>query len=145
MAFIPRPLKQLFSGNEGLGALKQRAEDNEALLHLVKSRLPDPLCDHCIGASLHHQILQLVVDSPVWNTRLRFLQGTLFQALALTDIRATGLKVITRPMETAVKERPPRTAQHLSSENARILKESAANIKNEALQQAMVRLASRFL
>lgn len=145
MAYAPKPLIRLLSSSEGLRALKHRSEDNEALLHLIKSRLPDPLCDHCIGASLQGETLQLLVDSSTWNTRLRFLQGSLFQALALTGARVSGLKVITRPRETTIADRPPRTAQGLSPENARILKESATGIKDAGLRQAMERFASRFL
>lgn len=137
-----RRISQLLASSPDLKRLRQEAQENESLLHLVKSRLPDPLCDHCIAASLDGATLQLMVDSPAWNTRLRYLQGNLIQALAQADLAIRGLKVITRglnpPAETA---REPRTAQSLCMENAALIRQTAASIRDEGLRQALERIA----
>lgn len=144
MAFIPKPFFRLFSTNADLRALKQRAEEQESLLHLVKSRLPDPLCDHCTGANLAGDTLQLIVDSPVWNTKMRYMQGSLIKALAQADIKISGIKVITRTQEFPSQQRAPRLAQGLSQTNAEVILENASAVKDQQLRHALIKLASRF-
>lgn len=137
-----RRISQLLASSPDLKRLKQEAQDNESLLHLVKSRLPDPLCDHCIAASLNGGTLQLMVDSPAWNTRLRYMQASLLQTLAQAGLAIQGLKVITRylhpPTEPA---RVPRIAQGLCTENAELIRQTAAGIEDEGLRQALERIA----
>lgn len=141
MASRPRSFSQLFSNNAELRKLQARAGENESLLHLVKSRLPDPVCDHCIAASLDGAVLQLIVDSPAWNTRLRFMQGTLVQTLEQAGMSIRQLKIITRSPDRPESPRTPRIAQALCEENAELIRQTAACIKDAELRQALERIA----
>ena len=136
-----KTLSQLLRSKPELSKLIQKAKDNEALLHLVKSRLPDPLCDHCMGAGLDGAMLQLIVDSPAWNTRLRFMQGALIQALGQAGMQVKGLKVITRNPDVPTVTRRPYSAQVLDKANTALIRQTAACIKDEGLRQALERIA----
>ncbi len=89
----PRQMPQHISGHlrasAAVGALLQDLQRREALLRQVQRALPEALARHCIHASLDEGNLSLVVDSPVWVDRLRFLVP---QLIANLDPRlAAGL------------------------------------------------------
>jgi hypothetical protein len=120
--------------------MRQSREQIE-LLQLVRSRLPDPLCDHCCAASINDKELRLQVDSPAWAGRLRFMQGVLKQALQQVGIPISTLKVGTTPGDQSPirRHRPPLAP--LTQDNAGLIQQSAADVADPALRDALSRLA----
>jgi hypothetical protein len=137
----PRPIGQWLNRSGALQQLVAGCQEHLALLSLVRSRLPDPLCDHCCAASLNGSQLVLRVDSPAWSGRLRLMQGRLKQELGQLDLDVQQVKVVVSPQSLA--PRPPlRPAQSaLSTENAQLIESLAEGVSNPELQQALGRLA----
>lgn len=125
------PLKQLLSG------CRQHAD----LLTLVKSRLPDPLCEHCCAAGLNGSELVVSTDSPAWTGRLRFMQGTLARQLSQVGIHIESMKVNTLPINRQLKQATHPRQSPLSNKNARLIEEISESIGNPDLQAALNRLA----
>ena len=136
----PRPLNRLLARDKTLKSLISQSDDNELLLQSVRSRLPDPLCDHCVGAVLDRNTLILFVDSSIWATRLRFLQNKLKTDLSPLKIRYSNLKVkVFHPTGKVLNPRHPQTP--LNRVNAEIIGQCAATTSDEQLREALLRLA----
>lgn len=139
---IPRPLAQWLRSEGTIKELVQGCQRQQELLTLVRSRLPDPLCDHCCAANLQGSQLILAVDSPAWSGRLRLMQGKLRQELAPLGINPGTVKVVVRPCNPARREARHERLEPLSPANARLIAELAQRIANPTLGQALARLAS---
>ncbi len=114
-------------------------------LHLRQS-LPAECDGHYAIAGIHQQELVIVVDSPVWATRLRQLAP---QILALASEQQTALHHIqiktrlpnaeplriTPPVRSVKRQLSPRASQQLSS--------AAAGIADPSLKNALLKLARR--
>lgn len=137
----PRPLGHWLNNSVKLKRLLENCQQHSDLLALVKSRLPDPLCEHCCAASLNDAELVLAIDSPVWSGRLRFMQGNLTQQLGQVGIRITSMKVNTIPLNQPAKVASRPHQSPLSDENARMIGEISASIENPDLKAALNRLA----
>lgn len=135
------PLKQLL-GQSGGGALRDHARRLLRLEKAVHQLLPQPLPAYCRVANLRNQELILLVDSPAWAGRLRFLTPNLQERLNkqyALNIRSITLRV--RPRSEAQAEK--QTAPHrrlLSAQNADMLT-SLGHCHDDALGQALLRLA----
>lgn len=74
-------VRELLQSNPLIRKHLERRDRELALLGLVLNRLPDPLRAHCRDATLAEGILTLVLDSPAWVTRARFLIEDLTRSL----------------------------------------------------------------
>lgn len=70
---VPRHIRGHLQASAAISALLADLQRQEALLERVRAALPDPMAGHCVQATLEDGHLTLVVDSPVWVDRLRFL------------------------------------------------------------------------
>jgi hypothetical protein len=70
---VPRHIRGHLQASAAISALLADLQRREALLESVRAVLPDPMAGHCVQATLEDGHLTLVVDSPVWVDRLRFL------------------------------------------------------------------------
>ncbi len=137
-------ISEVLASCEHLKSLVHATRQQEALLHLVKSRLPDPLCDHCMGAQLEDNSLTLLTDSPAWRNRLHFLQGQLRQALAAvgTPFQRLEVKVVApdhqRPVQK-LREKP----NAIPSQAADALRHAAESNLDPGLKNALMRLSQR--
>jgi hypothetical protein len=138
---IPR-VGQLLKSDKTLQALQKQCSKFDELLTMVRTRLPDPLCDHCISATLEANQLTLYVDSPAWLHRLRFMQGTLDRDLAPMGIHFTSLRVKVLQRPSPDKQGIPRHMNALSPSTAAMLAECAATIDDTQLSDALLRLST---
>ncbi|MEO5342160.1 MAG: DciA family protein [Gammaproteobacteria bacterium SHHR-1] len=137
----PRTLADWLRKAPGLKGLVNDCQQQLQLLQLVRSRLPDPLCDHCCSASLNGSQLVLGVDSPAWSGRLRLLQGRLKLELGQLDMPIQQVKVVVIP-QSALPRPPLRPAQEaLSRHNAQLIQSLAEQVENPQLKQSLGRLA----
>ena len=137
----PRPLSRLLARDKTLKNLICQSGDNELLLQSVRSRLPDPLCDHCVGAVLDQKNLILFVDSSIWATRLRFLQNKLKVDLAPLKVHFTNLKVKVFHPSGKATHNPRHPQAPLNRVNAEIIEHCASTTSDEQLSKALLRLA----
>lgn len=124
-----------------LESLATQSLHNEELLIAVRSRLPDPLCDHCLAALLSNDKLSLFVDSPAWSARARFLKEPLQRDLRPLGISFAQLVIkVFRP--SLPRALPKGHRPLLSSKTANLLRISASGISDPRLREALLRLAS---
>jgi hypothetical protein len=136
----PRRLDLLLKQSKPLKQLLLDCQQHTELLQLVKSRLPDPLCEHCCFARINQRELALAVDSPAWSSRLRFMQRGLLQELTSLGIEVTSLKVSVQPTRQPAKT-PARPGQRpLSDDNARLIQRLAEHISDAHLKNSLQRL-----
>jgi hypothetical protein len=74
-------VRELLQSNRLIRKHLEHRDRELALLGMVLSRLPDPLRAHCRDATLAEGVLTLVLDSPAWVTRARFLIEDLTRSL----------------------------------------------------------------
>ncbi len=124
--------------------MERIARHSEALMQLqrrLRDLLPSPLAEHCHVANARGRTIIVYVDSAAWATQLRFLSDQL--AKTLLGEGGGRLKVRVRPSSRPSAPRKTRPAPRLSPDNARLLRESAGAISDEALGRALRRLARR--
>lgn len=66
----------------GLARLARRAASMADLAESLKSALPEPLARHVLSVNHRAHTLVVLVDSPAWATRLRYLEGEIRSRLA---------------------------------------------------------------
>ncbi len=107
MARIPRPVSRLLSRDADLNHLQRMVERQQALLREVRALLPDPLAAHCLHARIRGSELVLHVDSPAWNSRLRFQAPALLRALRSRAPALRRVRVRVLPPAAATGTAPP--------------------------------------
>jgi hypothetical protein len=85
-------VRELLQSNHLIRKHLDHRDRELALLGIVLSRLPDPLRAHCRDTTLAGGILTLVLDSPAWVTRVRFLIEDLTRSLEREGV----MKIVTR-------------------------------------------------
>ncbi|TVQ86127.1 MAG: DUF721 domain-containing protein [Chromatiaceae bacterium] len=131
--------------NEAIAALLIEIEQREALLSTIRAALPAPLAGHCQQAAVAAGRLTLIVDSPVWVDRLRFIAPQLIDA-----VRRTGAEVATCRVRAVPLVGPPNASGRADEAGhsftptlaATCLRQAAADVGDSALGQALRRLAT---
>lgn len=134
------PLGQLFSHSKELQKLQQQ---------LVKA-LDSELAPHCRALSFSQGILQVEVDSPVWQWRLNMLRTSLLSTLrksGLSQLTSITCKVspkvtATSPSGSAPVESGFQVNRVMSHRSAEDLRELAQRVE-EPLKSKLLKLAAR--
>ncbi len=126
--------------------LIKRARALGRLTALLRAQLP-PECDgHFHVANIRDRTIAIMTDSPVWTTRLRQLGPQILTALH-DDGRKNLLhvRVFSRPSQKSavhrVKPRRKPQPKRISSQSSRLIQQAAACIDDDALRQALQKLA----
>ncbi len=138
----PRPLSQaLRRPGSVLSDLRQEAERLRKLETRLLPLLPATLRAHCRVARVDAGAMVLMTDSPVWSSRLRFLEKVLLDAAAAeTGCRPRRLRIlISRPAPVAQETKPRR----LSKRAGQHLESAARGQPDPALREALLRLSGR--
>lgn len=137
----PRSAKNFFRSAPAFRELRANLIQQEELLALVRSQLPESLQQHCLATQLKEKgLLILHAESSAWASRLRYFSRDL--RIKLQD---KGLK--TRKIEVRVfirdpqQKRPARHLHRLSAENARLIEATAESIQDPDLRAALQRLS----
>jgi hypothetical protein len=106
--------------------------------------LEEPLKGRVSVARAGRETLTLVAESPAWSARVRYLTPQILDHLRsrLENPRLHRVQIVTRPTETpaaAPPERPPQLSQHAAA----LIESVAKDSDNEALANALMRLAGR--
>ena len=135
---------QKLLGRQGtLAQLRQQLKAQQNLTEEVRKLLPAPLNQQLQGAVLNARRLTLLVNSPVWASRLRYLAPQLQRQL-----RQSGLavdQIVPRIVPERSKSPSGRyaRARPLSTQNAELLRQTAESLEPGPLQEAMLRLSRR--
>ena len=136
-------VQKLLSKQGTLTQLKRQLKAQQSLTEQIRKCLPAPLDEQLQGAVLSGRRLALLVNSPVWASRIRYLAPQL-----LRQLRQQGLVVDQIVPRILLEQGKPRTKRHararpLSAENAEILRQTADSLEPGPLQEAMRRLSRR--
>lgn len=122
--------------------LLARSESLARFSERLSELLPTPLHGRVKLALLEDERAVLLTDSPVWKSRLRFHMPQI-KRLIKTQLapRVTRIEV----KVVAAIDEPPAAARtcRLSARGARCLRRAADSIGDEALSEALTRLAGR--
>lgn len=146
-----KPLKPtlayLGETNPDLQSLFVKLKELNTLNQKFQSYLEPVLKDHCQVANLYDHQLIVLVDNASAATQLRFQTPDLLTKMqqdpAFKQIQTIRYK-IRPPFQPNVLQNTQETRKisPLSSKSAQLIKETASNIKDEKLKQALERLAS---
>lgn len=140
----PRSIGQILDqvGNSDLRALSVRSRQAAELECRIRACLPTDLAAECRVAGISDGRLRLLAATPAWAARLRFEAPRLLKSLQLqgtTAIREVQVRVTPPSAPRPAPLRPVR----MSSDNARLLEQTARAIADPRLAQALARLARR--
>lgn len=136
-----RTIQQVISSHSALADLGKRLSSQRALTGQVRSLLPSPLDEQLQAVVVQNRILSLFVSSPVWASRLRYLAPDLLRQLKQQGLIIDQLR--TRIVPERGRKRAPqyRDRLQLSAECAEALCQTAAQISDKPLREAMLRLS----
>lgn len=134
-----RRIDNLLGHAEPLRRLSAALARQRALLAAVADVLPAELAAHCVSATLDGAELRLLVDSPAWATRLRYLGNDLRRTLR-SRWRIDSVTVQVEPARQPPAGRPARKVV-LSAAAADAIAGAASAIEDTALRQALLRLS----
>jgi len=140
------PLYKFLLGKKGeVAQLVTQGRELQRLTHLLQKELDSSLAPHCRIGRLAPPCLTIVVDSPVWSSRLRFQSTGLLRQLnkkykEFQSVNNIEIKIY--PVRLSRRE-PTTTPRRLSPAAAKGITEMAKSIDEPALRQALLRLASR--
>ena len=142
---LPQPMKRLatlLTSGKTLTRLQERLDRQDRLLAQFNALLPEPLGEHLVKVLDKDGEWVLLVDSPVWASRLRFQAPQLTQRLTALGIQEKRIRV---KVVLAYGGKQPagqrRRPVPLSAKNAELLRAMAETVNDEALQQALSRLS----
>ncbi len=139
-----RPIASLLQSHEGqLQPLLERARRLQAVNTILREALGTPLGEHVTLCDVREERAVLQADSPVWLTQLRYQAPAVLHVLrqqpGLAGLRQVQFKI--QPASEPPPAPPPRRAK-ASVEGAALLSETASHIPDQALADALRRLAS---
>lgn len=136
-----KTLNKLLSSGRALASIEEKLAEQEALLKQLRSLLPQPISEHCIWAIPKKGDLILLVDSPVWASRLRYLSPKLNQQLRQYGLKVRRIQVKVSIMRGDVLQDKTRRANPISAANAKLLSSAAQSVDDEELRSALLRLS----
>lgn len=136
----PRLIKDYFQRTNKLHGLLEQSIEQSLLLKRLRTLIPPPMDTHCTAAVLKESGLVLYADSSTWASRLRFTSRDLVRRL-----NAEGMEIKRITVRVLVTSKPPERKRskirHLSAENAFLINQTAADIDDHDLSEALVRLS----
>ncbi len=134
-------VQKLLNSQGALNQLKRQLEAQQSLTEEVRKLLPPPLNEQLKGAVLSGRRLTLLVNSPVWASRLRYLAPQLSRQLRHNGLPVEQVLPRIVPEQTKAHSRRKARALHLSEKNAEMLRQAADALEPGPLQEAMRRLS----
>ena len=140
MSTRPLSVHRVLGSNRQLAELLEQAKEHRNNHERIRRHLPANLAAHVSGALFEDGRLVLLTDSPVWASRLRFIEPRLRTELGHdAEIR---VKVLPSGGRGRKAKKRPRKARSLSSRSAEQIRIMADAISDQQLSQALRRLAS---
>ncbi len=101
------------------------------------------LAQHCMIANFENNVLIVLTDSATWSTKIRFEAPELIKQLQSTPECATlkKIKCLVRPKEIKKQEKPQEKLK-INAQNINLIRQTANNIKDENLREALLQLGT---
>lgn len=131
----PTPLSQCAP----VADLAARAREVERLSQRIVPLLPTPLRDHTGFAGVRNDHVLLLVDSPVWATRVRMHQSHILSSIRSLGVAATSVTARVVPSESSYG--PPAAAPVASPRTAQTIRAAARAISDPDLRASFLDLA----
>ncbi len=137
-----KPLHKLLNTGKALASVGEKLAAQDALLKQLRSLLPQPMDQHCVWTVLKKGDLILLVDSPAWASRLRYLSPKLTQQLRQSGLSVRRILVKVTLINTRhIQRKKSRRAIPMSSSNAKLLSSVAETVDDAELRDALMRLS----
>lgn len=122
--------------------LVKQARNLDKLQHLVHACLPDNCRQHVKIAGIKDNCLLLMVDSPVWSSRIRLYTNHILDMLRqhkLAEVQQIRIR-----LSQAEPERPEPVfaKRQLDERSSRLIEQTANSIDDAELKQALHKLAT---
>ncbi|MGD8910295.1 MAG: DciA family protein [Chromatiales bacterium] len=124
-----------------LTQLNRQLAQQQRLAERVRDLLPPPLNEQLLAAVLNDRRLTLLVQSPVWASRLRYLAPQLLRQLRQQGLLVEQLHPRIVPAEGKTRKSTPRKASVLSPQNAKLLRQTAEALEAGPLREALLKLS----
>lgn len=138
-----KSVQKLLSRQGTLAQLKEQLKAQQTLTEEVRKQLPEPLNRQLQGAVLKARRLTLLVNSPVWASRLRYQAPQLQRQLRQNGLAVDQVVPRIVPERGKPPSRRRARARPLSAQNAELLRQTAEALEPGPLQEAMLRLSRR--
>jgi len=136
MARRPNPLRTVISRHAPLKRWLMDTRSQSLLLESLTERLPAAIRPHCVGARRDGDTLVVLVNSPVWATRLRYDLTRIMGDLGVRNFRVRVVPASEPP------RRPPAKPLRLPESAAQALEQTADSVEDAKLSAVLRRLAS---
>lgn len=137
----PSHIRDLLEKNLAGSACLAPQDATTAFGSKVLALLPEPLREHCAPGPVRDGTLTLILDSPAWATRARYLAADL--VAELKPMRIEAIRVLVRPPKTVIPEGQQGKGPRLTPKVARLLSEAADAAEDPYLARALRNLARR--
>ena len=122
--------------------LVKQATKLDKLEHLLHACLPDNCRQHVRIAGIKNSDLVLMVDSPVWSSRIRLYSNHILDMLKQQNL--AGVQHIRIRLSQAEPAQPERVFEkrQLDADSSRLIEQTADSIDDPELKQALHKLAA---
>ncbi len=134
-------IQKFLSAQGTLDQLNKQLVQQQKLAQQVRDLLPSPLNEQLLTAVLNGRVLSLLVSSPVWASRLRYLAPQLLRQLRQQGLPVEQLRPRIVPARSDAKRPSKRRLSGLSPESANLLRQAADALEAGPLQEALRRLS----
>lgn len=122
--------------------LIKKARDLDKLGHLIRSCLPNNCKEHVKIAGIKENYLILIVDSPVWSSRIRLYSNNILEMLKehnLTEVQQIRIRL---SQAEPLKPEKVYEKRHLDEYSSKLIEQTADSIDDPELKQALHKLAA---
>jgi hypothetical protein len=134
-------ITKLLRAQGTLTRLNRQLAQHQRLTEQLRNLLPPPLNEQLLAAVLNGGRLTLLVPSPVWASRLRYLAPQLLRQLRQQGLLVEQLHPRIVPQQGQLRSSGHRKSPVLSQQSARLLHQTAETMEAGPLREALLRLS----
>jgi hypothetical protein len=136
--FKPQPFKlALAPSNKILANFSSQLLQQQQLLTLIKSVLPENLVEHACYCVISGKKILIYTDKAVWASQLRFYQTALFDAITGRDRYASVEQIQIRILSTTTGMLAPRSPKVPTLETTHAIRKAVQGDQEDPLLQAV--------
>lgn len=143
MANFTRDINNLLSSGDApaLKAMLDHARNMAKITAALRQKIDSPVSGHITVANIRQGTAIILVDSPTWLGKIRYLAPMLQELLCAMGIAVRGVEFKSQPRRHMIETRP-KPGPSMSAEAGKRLTAAALSTEDEQLRTALLRLAS---
>ncbi len=127
----------------GLKPILFKISESNRITFQLKKQLPEFIASHFNQCTTKEKTITILVDSPIWVSRLRFYIPSLLEKInQQADYNFQSIKIRVLPNILTNHQTPHESKTVPSKAVIKLLQESADHIKEEQLKKALQRLSN---